>query len=82
MKAYTCLGFTVMMARRCSSYHASGCSSVAAVDKDRVTYTTCYCNTHLCNTATMTSSLGHVIVAVAVVANAIIAHAYCDETRL
>ena len=36
--------------------------------------TVCYCDTDKCNGAVMTSSFGHVMIAVAVFINAIVAH--------
>lgn len=65
------LGETNTIVRHCASSGSLGCDSATSGDD---TATICYCNTDYCNGAVMTTSFGHVIMAVAVLINVIIAY--------
>jgi len=54
-----------IVARGCDVYTHSGCDSVPIGDIPGVSGEVCTCKSDLCNSAVMTSSLGHVITVVA-----------------
>ena len=65
------LGETSTIVRHCASSGSLGCHSATSGGE---TATICYCSTDYCNGAVMTSSFGHVIIAVAVLINVITAY--------
>lgn len=65
---------TVIVVRSCYSSFFTQSVGCTAVTVDSTKTTTCYCDTDECNSAVMTSSIGHVIIAITLLINVIFAH--------